>query len=242
MAPRPKTGDDGIKKNHTIRAGAAPNARQDRARSARGRTFRIDRRSWLSSSFPPNSLQRMLIDVIGYEFRSSPSASTRSARQPMRQVFPISRATTAAWAVLPLNEDDRVAFELERANMVEINFGGSFRRVAGIDQTFLHEVHGDPHSGERSAFGGARLGARLQEIEFAFFDGEVDVLDVAELLFQLLRVLRSATSPGVRKRRLHPVRRKENRNRAPWRWCANMLEVVCRSRFRRFGVSCRAVG
>lgn len=89
--------------------------------------------------------------------------------------MPIWRATTAAWAVLPLNEDDRVAFELERANMVEINFGGSFRRVAGIDQTFLHEVHGDPHSGERSAFGGARL----QEIEFAFFDGEVDVLDVA---------------------------------------------------------------
>src|SRR4051794_9912321 len=44
-----------------------------------------------------------------------------------------------------------------------------------VDETFVHHVAGDLYRGEAGAF----AGARLQQIELARLDGELDVLHVA---------------------------------------------------------------
>ena len=55
------------------------------------------------------------------------------------------------------------------------------RRVAR-QQAFVVHLHGDAHGGEA----GALAGARLQHVELAFLDGELEVLHVLEVRFQLV--------------------------------------------------------
>ena len=96
---------------------------------------------------------------------------------------------------------------------------GATRRTACFlgDQAFVHLIDGDLHSGDA----GALAGAALQDEELALFDGELDVLHVLVVVFELIgdlgellvdggilvrELARSAAGCARRPPRLRPAR------------------------------------
>jgi len=132
------------------------------------------------------------VDIIGRGFLTdqndgpvfaiSTASSEENAARPTAAPGEAGRPTAISCSSLRMDDQ-----ETGWQQLIELVRRDAHDRFFFINQAFAHHVHGDADGGRTGAF----AVAGLQHVQLAFFNGELEILDIFVMLFELDVMVRS---------------------------------------------------